>query len=66
MQRRKAEHQAMRRFLSPAGLNVFGLMLAVSAAFSPGFSMTRAFFPGDLTVYFYPIQRTALDRKSVV
>ena len=46
----------MRRFLWPAGL-----ILAVSAALRPGFSLTHVFYFRDLTIYFYPMQRVALN-----
>jgi len=46
----------MRRFLWPAGL-----VLAVSAALRAGFSLTHVFYLSDLTIYFYPMQRVALN-----
>jgi hypothetical protein len=37
------------------------LVLIVSATLAPGFSMSHVFFYRDLTIYFYPMQRTALN-----
>jgi len=46
----------MRRLLWPAGL-----ILAVSATLRSGFSLTHVFYFRDLTIYFYPMQRVALN-----